>query len=212
MGEIGAVENRRIVMVDEHRSFAETLQIALSRSSNLRIVGIEDTATSGMRRIRRLRPDLVIASQRLNGSTSGLELVEELRNFERLDGRPATPFVLLSSFVTPTLIRKADAIPKTMVLSKRSGLNELLCELQSAALRGRSAGAQLSDPFQLTPAQQEVLDYLALGLSPAEIAAEIGVSLHAIRARIRGLLVKTDSASQLEAVVRGTRAGLVCPI
>ena len=205
-------ETNRIVMIDEHRSFAETLQIALSRSSNLRIVGIEDTATGGMRRIRRLRPDLVIASQRLNGTTSGLELVNELRTFERLEGRAMTPFVLLSSFVTPSLIGKADAIPKTIVLSKRSGLDELLCELQSAALRGRSPGASLNDPFGLTPAQQEVLDYLSLGLSPAQIAEEVGISLHAIRARIRGLLVKTNSASQLEAVVRGTRAGLVCPI
>ena len=212
MGDLDIVDNSRIVMVDEHRSFAETLQIALSRSSNMRIVGIEDTATSGMRRIRRLRPDLVIASHRLNGSTSGLELAEELRTFERLDGRAATPFVLLSSFVTPSLIRRATAIHKTMVLSKRSGLDEVLCELQSAVLRGRSAGAQVSDPFQLTPSQQEVLDYLALGLSPAQIAEEVGVSLHAIRARIRGLLVKTNSASQLEAVVVGTRAGLVCPI
>ena len=212
MGDLDIVDNSRIVMVDEHRSFAETLQIALSRSSNMRIVGIEDTATSGMRRIRRLRPDLVIASHRLNGSTSGLELAEELRTFERLDGRATTPFVLLSSFVTPSLIRKATAIHKTMVLSKRSGLDEVLCELQSAVLRGRSAGAQVSDPFQLTPSQQEVLDYLALGLSPAQIAEEVGVSLHAIRARIRGLLVKTNSASQLEAVVVGTRAGLVCPI
>lgn len=212
MGDLDIVDNSRIVMVDEHRSFAETLQIALSRSSNMRIVGIEDTATSGMRRIRRLRPDLVIASHRLNGSTSGLELAEELRTFERLDGRAATPFVLLSSFVTPSLIRRATAIHKTMVLSKRSGLDEVLCELQSAVLRGRSAGAQVSDPFQLTPSQQEVLDYLALGLSPAQIAEEVGVSVHAIRARIRGLLVKTNSASQLEAVVVGTRAGLVCPI
>ena len=212
MGDLDIVDNSRIVMVDEHRSFAETLQIALSRSSNMRIVGIEDTATSGMRRIRRLRPDLVIASHRLNGSTSGLELAEELRTFERLDGRATTPFVLLSSFVTPSLIRKATAIHKTMVLSKRSGLDEVLCELQSAVLRGRSAGAQVSDPFQLTPSQQEVLDYLALGLSPAQIAEEVGVSVHAIRARIRGLLVKTNSASQLEAVVVGTRAGLVCPI
>jgi len=212
MGELDVAETKRIVMIDEHRSFAETLQIALSRSSNLRIVGIEETATGGMRRIRRLRPDMVIASQRLNGTTSGLELVSELRTFERLESRTTTPFVLLTSFVTPSLIRKADEIPKTVALSKRSSLDELLCELQHVAIRGRSPGASLSDPFALTPAQQEVLDFLALGFSPSQIADEVGITLHAIRARIRGLLVKTDSVSQLQAVVRGTRAGLVCPI
>lgn len=202
----------RIVFVDEHRSFAETMQIALKSTDDMRIVGIEETAAEGCRRIRGLQPDLVISSQRLDPASSGLELARDLRRAERNAGEQPTPFVLLTSFATPSLVRSSTSIEKMIVLSKRSSLKELVNEFRNV-LEGRvSTEAEAADPYGLTRSQQEVLDYLARGLSPTDIAAELGLSVHAIRARIRGLLNKTNSTSQLEAVSVGIRAGLVCPL
>lgn len=48
-------------------------------------------------------------------------------------------------------------------------------------------------------------------MTATEIAEQLCLSVHAIRARIRGLLQKTFSTSQLEAVTKATRAGLVVP-
>ena len=72
-------------------------------------------------------------------------------------------------------------------------------------------GVVAADPYSLTPAEMEVLEYLAAGLNASVISNELCLSVHAIRARIRGLLTKTESSSQLEAVAKATRAGLVVP-
>lgn len=201
----------RIVVVDDQRSFAEALKLALGLTDDLRVVGLEQGAEAGLALIDSLRPDLVVTSFRLIGSVTGLDLARRVREMERLDDRAFTPIVVLTAFPAPAVIRRAREVPGVVVLSKRSAITEIVSGLRRAVDGGPAVGVVVNDPYSLSPAEMEVLEFLAGGHNAATIATELHLSVHAIRARIRGLLTKTNSSSQLEAVAKATRAGLVVP-
>ncbi len=201
----------RLVVVDDQRSFAEALKLALGLTDDLRVVGIEHEAEAGLSLVESLRPQLVVASYRLIGLDSGLSLAREIREAERTSERPHVPIVILTAFPAPAVIRRAREVPGIVVLSKRSPITEIVSGLRRCADGGQTAGVSVEDPYGLSPAELEVLEFLSAGMNASSIAAELHLSVHAIRARIRGLLTKTSSSSQLEAVAKSTRAGLVVP-
>lgn len=71
--------------------------------------------------------------------------------------------------------------------------------LQSApsARRGHSdsvrrrAGVRRVDRYGLTPAERRVAVLIAAGHSPREIAAQLGISFHTVRAHLRSTYAKT---------------------
>ncbi len=201
----------RIIVVDDQRSFAEALKLALGLTDDLRVVGLEQSAESGVGLAESLKPDLIVTSYRLIGAVTGLDLASQVRERERAEDRPFTPIVLLTAFPAPAVIRRAREIPNVVVLSKRSPITEIVSGLRRAVDGGPTAGVVVDDPYSLSPAEMEVLEFLSGGHNASTIASELHLSVHAIRARIRGLLTKTNSSSQLEAVAKATRAGLVVP-
>lgn len=201
----------RLVVIDDQRSFAEALKLALGLTDDLRVVGVEQTADAGLSLVPSLQPDLIVSSYRLLGAVTGLDFASQIREQERTKERARTPIVILTSFPAPAVIRRAKEIPGVIVLSKRSAISEIVGGLRRAIDGGPSMGVSVEDPYGLSPAELEVLEFLASGHNAAMIAGELCLSVHAIRARIRGLLSKTDSSSQLEAVAKATRAGLVVP-
>jgi DNA-binding NarL/FixJ family response regulator len=204
-------QQTRLVLIDDERSFVEALKLALGLTDDLRVVGLEQSAAAGVALVESVRPDLIVTSFRLTGAASGLNFAANVRTAERSDGRPIVPIVVLTSYAAPALIRKAREIPNVVVLSKRSPITEIVRGLRRAVDGGLAVGIVTDDPYDLSPAEMEVLEYLSAGLNASAIAAELCLSVHAIRARIRGLLTKTVPSSQLEAVAKATRAGLVVP-
>ncbi len=204
-------QQTRLVIVDDQRSFAEALKLALGLTDDLRAVGLEQNAEDGFALIENARPDLIVTSYRLTGAVTGLDLAKRVRESERSDVRAFTPIAILTAFAAPAVIRRARELPNVVVLSKRSAITEIVSGLRRAVDGGPPMGVIADDPYSLSPAEMEVLEYLAAGLNASTIASELCLSVHAIRARIRGLLTKTESSSQLEAVAKATRAGLVVP-
>lgn len=201
----------RLIVVDDQRSFAEALKLALGLTDDLRVVGVEQEAAAGLSAADSLRPDLIVTSYRLIGTVTGLDLARQVRERERASDSAFTPIAVLTAFPAPAVIRRAREIPNVVVLSKRSAITEIVSGLRRAVDGGPSVGVVVDDPYALSPAEMEVLEFLSAGYNASSIAGELHLSVHAIRARIRGLLTKTNSSSQLEAVAKATRAGLVVP-
>lgn len=201
----------RLVVVDDQRSFAEALKLALGMTDDLRVVGLEQTPKAALALVGSMQPNLIVTSYRILGAVTGLDLATQIRDQERANDRERTPIVVLTSFPAPAVIRRAREVPGVTVLSKRSAISEIVGGLRRAIDGGPSIGVSVEDRYALSPAELEVLEFLSAGFNASMIATELCLSVHAIRARIRGLLSKTDSSSQLEAVAKATRAGLVVP-
>lgn len=67
----------------------------------------------------------------------------------------------------------------------------------------------LLDTRPLSPRQREVLELLAEGHGPEEIAGRLGLSLPTVRNHVSAVLHRLGCHSQLEAVAAARRRGLV---
>ena len=211
-GEGQSVAANRIVLLDEHRSYGEAIRLALSLTDDLRVVAAEVQPEVGLRRIDELRPDMVVTSYRLGVSHTGVEVAQHVRS--EPPGRRSVadvPVVILTAYPTPGLVRAVEPMNAVSVISKTLPITEIVSGIR-VALSGETVFLGVSqDPYALTKAELEVLERLARGQNATTIANELHLSVHAIRARIRGLLTKTSSTSQLEAVAKAMSAGVVAP-
>ena len=202
-----------LVLIDEQRSFTDALTLSLTLTGDLRVVAAEQNAIDGFHAIDAAQPDLIVAEYRLPGAVTGIDLARRVRDMEdrQLHQPHRTPVVILTAFPAPSVARQANELEAVSVFSKRSQITDIISGLRNCIRGAPSAPAVVADPFGLSPAELEVLEHLSDGHTATKIAEDLCLSVHAIRARIRGLLNKTNSTSQLEAVTKATRAGLVVP-
>lgn len=74
---------------------------------------------------------------------------------------------------------------------------------------GETTDAAPGQPSSLTRRQREVLRELAAGKSTQQIAAEMGISPTTVRNHVANLMAVLGVHTRLQAVIAGTRAGLV---
>jgi PAS domain S-box-containing protein len=72
-----------------------------------------------------------------------------------------------------------------------------------------TSGVESRTPTQLTPRQLEVLQFLARGVSTAEVASDLHLSVQTVRNHIRALLRAFNANSRLEVVAKARAQGLV---
>ena len=199
----------KIVVIDSERSYVDALGLALELTSDLRIVAQNGEVQKGLADVRRMDADLLIAATLPKSTPDGLSLVDFLcQDSSRV---PAIPVVFLTAYPNPALAAAAKLYRNVSVVSKQLPVTEVVRNIRTA-IGGEEVFAGVhSDPYGLSPAEFEVLEFLVIGKNAASIAQDMHLSIHAIRARIRSLLAKTSSRSQLEAVAKAISHGIVAP-
>ena len=202
----------RVAFIDDERTFAEAMALALQRTEDMRIVCTAPCAITGFAAVERVRPDLVVVDYRLQGAQTGVDLARKIRHCETtLRMKHRMPIVLLSAYSAPRVLRDAGDIAGMSILSKEMRLRDILDGFRRALAGHESSGVTSDVPHGLSPAEIEVLEYMALGRNATEMARELCVSVHAIRARIKGTLRKMGASNQLQAVAMASSLGLVVP-
>lgn len=113
----------------------------------------------------------------------------------------------------PVLIRqlRAGGAPMTPSIARKV-LNHVrpagAAPAPPAGPSGASHGNGLAD-FRLTPAEDNVLQYVARGFKYAEIAQLTGVSIHTVHSHIKNIYAKLSVNSRSEAVFEASRLGLL---
>jgi DNA-binding NarL/FixJ family response regulator len=210
----------RIVVVDDHRAFAEALGLAVDLEADLSCVGLAATASEGLALIASQQPDVAIVDVLLP-DLDGIELTRRVR---QVSARTRV-IVLTARTDVAVMARAASAgacgfVPKERpvaeILTKirtaaagdisldRSTLASLVARRQERTRPGRSASG-----VRLTPRELEVLSLLAEGCTVLQIAKELRISVHTCRGLVRSILRKLGVHSQLEAVVKAARDGLL---
>jgi len=193
-----------IVMVEDQVSYGDAFGLALSLTTEMRLIGRSADADEGVALCKQHVPDLVVCDYRLPSGHTGTGVATRLRD-EGYQG----PIVLLTGFVAPQVEREAAAIENVYVLSKDESIADILGALQEV-LDGGSVGPR-DRPVELSAGELEVLELLNQGHSPAEIANLVYLSLHTVRSRIKSMHRKLNVSSQSEAIASATRRGLLVP-
>ena len=172
---------------------------------------IEEAATGdeAMVSARRVRPCLVLLDVLLP-DVSGFEIANELRDEFGDD----LPIVFISGDRTEPLDRAAGLLlGGDDYVVKPPDPDELLARarrLISRSRRGRAASlARGPIDAELTSREHEVLELLARGMRPKQIARELVISPKTVASHIQRVLAKLGVHSRAEAIAIAYREGLI---
>ena len=206
-------ERAHVVVVDDHRTFSELLELVLQRQPDLSCVGTAVDSESARTLVRKTQPDIAILDLEL-GNDDGVALAEEL-----LEEHPGLRVVILTAHTDPQLIQRAARVGAHSLLPKNGSLEDLLRALRADGHNGLTVHPELlkslvmnrerGPSVQLTDRELQVLRMLRDGCSVKQISRTLTISEHTTRGYVKKILVKLDAHSQLEAVASATRMGLL---
>jgi len=212
----------RVLIVDEHRSYADALGVAVESRADMRFVGAAVTAAEVADLVVRKAPDVVVMDLSLPGGdpADGPGRVRRLR--------PETRVVVLTAHPDSESMARAAAEGVSVFLSKATPVSVVLDAVRSCSTEHMVVGERTLSEFrgsltqragklanssspELTVRELEVIALMARGCDAARIGAQLGIRLSTCRWHIRGILRKLGAHSQLEAVLIAVRLGLVPP-
>ena len=214
-----ARQSLRVLVVDDHRAVAESIAMAIDLQPDMRCVGIAATIAETRAVFLTSHPDVLLTDVRLPDGDG----VDASRSLLELD--PDLRVVVLTAFTDVELVARVASIGGCGLLPKESSISSVLSALRRAgegaiSVDGGVLSVLLEDAqgarpaasapaVTLTEREAEVLGCLSQGLDPQTIARRLGISVHTCRGHVKSILGKLEAHSQLEAVVKAMRQGLV---
>ena len=211
-----AAASLRVLVVDDHKTFADLLSLALSSEPDLDCVGTAGSAAEAVAMAAELKPDIVVMDIEMPRQ-DGLAATRRLREVV-----PDLVIVVVTAHRDPQWVLRATQAGASAFVPKNGSLPEMLDVLRRARNGGMLVAASafgstttapqptISTPrVELTQRERDVLHCLNRGMAPKAIARVLGISLHTCRGYVKSLLSKLGVSSQLEAVVTAQRLGLI---
>jgi DNA-binding NarL/FixJ family response regulator len=209
----------RLVIVDDHRVFAQGLQAMFSAEPDFEpVIAISDPQCA-LAVVRAQHADVVLMDIQL-GCVSGIDLTAQL------GALPAPPcVVVLTGYADLANAIAAVQAGAVGFVPKHAAAEHVVAAVRTAVAGGSwmpaallskaIAGAQHGQPApvhqligQLTAREREVLALMVSGLDRQGISARLSQSPNTVRTHIRNVMVKLGCHSALEAVAIALRAGL----
>jgi DNA-binding NarL/FixJ family response regulator len=211
----------RVLVVDDHRLFAETLCVALEQTDRIESVRCVHSLEEGIAELEAAPADVVVLDGDLPdaGAVQGCRLIRNRWPTTRilmLTARPAVDLLAEAAAAGVDAFRTKSMAYEDLVDTITSdaiedlGDSEVLAELAEAIRRREAAQAERDGlPVDLTPREREVLGLLSRGVAMKDLAGLLGITLETCRGYVKIVLSKLGARSQLQAVVIAYRKGLL---
>lgn len=209
------VHAARVLVVDDHRTFAELLSVAL-RSAGMDPVGTATSAAQAVAMARDLQPDIVIMDIEMPRQ-DGLAATRQIREVV-----PGAVVAVVTGHTDPSWVVRAAQAGASAFVPKNGSLDEMIDVLSRvrpgqmlvapSAFTGGHAETPAARPTSipdLTRREGEVLALLARGMPVKGIARVLGISVDTCRGYVKALHHKLGVRTQLEAVIKAQELGLV---
>lgn len=201
----------RVLIVDDHRTFTDLLSLALSAQPDFECIGTAATGTAAAGIALRTRPDIVVMDIQL-AQENGLEITRRIRQV-----LPEVTVVVVSAHKEADWAVQAAQAGANAFAPKSGSLDDLLAVLRSCRTEPGFIGKPVVEPPRgddadvrsLTAREHEVLRLMGEGLAPTAIARLLTISLNTCRGHVKSIYSKLGVGSQLQAVVKAQRLGLV---
>jgi DNA-binding NarL/FixJ family response regulator len=215
----------RVLIADDEAMVRGGFRMILESEDGIEVVGEADDGEQAVRETERLRPDVVVMDiqmPRKDGVAATREIVSHLTDPPRV--------LVVTTFDIDEYVYEALRAGASGFLLKNSPPEEL-----ARAIRVLSAGDSLLSPSvtrrliedvasrpgtpsapprglaELTDREHEVLILIARGLSNAEIAERLVVTIGTVKTHVARLLMKLELRDRVQAVVLAYECGVVTP-
>lgn len=218
-----ASHNNRVLIIEDHTLFAESLELTLAREGyDVRRLELPDrggSLTTLRSMAQRLNPRIVLLDLDLGRFGDGLALVSPL-------AQAGANVVVVTASTDQGRWGACVRAGARKVISKTRPLQETLStvrrlmqglpvmttdELETLIEAWRVQRSQLEEMndrlARLTPREKEVLSKLIGGLTVREIARQAVVSEATVRTQVKSILAKLEVSSQLAAVGLANQVG-----
>jgi DNA-binding NarL/FixJ family response regulator len=214
--EANDADQIRVIVIDDHQMFADSLARVLTQVDDIVVVAIAETTEDGFAAAVRHRPDVAVVDYHLPDG-DGTALATRITA-----ASPQTQVVILTAIADERVALAAIEAGCAGFLTKDKALDELVLAVRTVhtgeAYVPQSMLTELLPRLRtsfrrvgadLTKREREVLQLLADGKSNEAVAHELVVSKHTVRNHVQNVLGKLEAHSKLEAVAIAVREGLV---
>lgn len=211
----------RVVIVDDEELVRTGLRAILGSAEDIEVIGEADDGAAVRDLVLRVRPDIVLMDVRMSaidGITATrhlLSTVDEppkvlvITTFEN-DGYVYEALRAGASGFLLKRARPADLLEAVRVVSRGESLLFPEALRRLVANFGSSAGDRLVRAG-LTEREAETLRLVATGLSNAEIAGQLFVSLETVKTHVGNVLAKLGARDRTQAVIAAYESGFITP-
>jgi DNA-binding NarL/FixJ family response regulator len=210
------VEAIRVLLVDDHQMFAESLARLLLDEGDIDVLGVATSGAAALSMAASLAPRVVLVDYQIPDQ-NGVSIAAELKRRD-----PETMVVMLTGSTDDRVLVAAIDAGCSGFLTKDRAAGEV-----AETVRVAAAGEAVISPAllarllprlnrthrtlgsDLTDREIEILTLLAAGTPNKTIAGQLHLSLNTVRNYIQSILTKLNAHSKLEAVSTAVREGIV---
>jgi DNA-binding NarL/FixJ family response regulator len=206
----------RVVLVDDQPLVRAGLRVLIADTPDLTVVGEAGTGDEAVRVVRDSAPDVVLMDIRMPGM-DGIEATRRIANAARV--------LILTTFDDDEYVYGALRAGASGFLVKDMALEEILAAVRVVAagdaLLAPSVTRRLIADFAtrsparsrpiagITEREREVLTLVGRGLTNAEIAGQLFISVATAKAHVARLLTKLEARDRVQLVIIAHEAGVV---
>ncbi|MEU6256385.1 response regulator transcription factor [Streptomyces sp. NPDC047043] len=213
----------RVLLVDDQELIRTALSMVMADIADVEVAGEAASGEEAVRLTAELAPDVVVMDIRM----PGMDGIEATRHITRAE--PEAKVVVLTTFDDDAYVYGALRAGASGFLVKDMALDDIIAAVRVVAagdaLIAPSVTRRLIHDFAarpepvgarhelkgITDREREVLTLVGSGLSNAEIATELCISVATAKTYLTRLLTKLDARDRVQLVIMAYQAGLVSP-
>jgi DNA-binding NarL/FixJ family response regulator len=209
-------EKIRVLIVDDHVIFTESLIRVLGSRPELTVVGTAGTVHSAVAAAVELRPDVVLMDFELPDG-DGPQATAHIKAL-----MPSVHVIMLTALAGGDALVRAIAAGCSGFVNKGDAVDDLVQAILAARDNEPINPTPTLTPLlrqlppterglgaDLTLREREVLELMSAGLINKQVAKRLGLRLNTVRNHSQNILYKLRAHSRLEAVATALRDGLI---
>lgn len=194
----------RVLIADDHQVMRCGLAAFVQRCPDLELVGEAANGRDAVELALRLRPDVVIMDMMM----PIMDGVTATRSIRRK--RPRTQILALTNFLSADMLVRALDAGAIGYLLKTINVDELATAVRNAHAHKATFAPQAEEQLvfgvqnahlsALTGREREVLSLMARGMTNAQIAAHLTISLWTVKKHVSNIFAKLKTTNRAEVI------------
>ncbi len=189
---------KEIFIIEDEIVVAKDIECILSEEKQFKVIDIATSYEIARRKLRMVKPDLILCDINLKGPKTGIDLMGEVMQQYNI------PFIFITAYSDVETLEKAGRLKPHNYITKPFNEKQLISSVKIALLA--SDNTEVSTP---TNRELSVIKLLAKGLSSKQIAEILSISSSTVETHRKNLIAKYGINKTAELICLATAKGWV---